>query len=131
MTEQKQRITRLLSEIGACWAVTMEKCILPSDPLEDQITGKATYHIHPDRSELRSEYIQRFTNLKALEAWIREQRPATWWTPAARADWQRTTITLPGAWISALKHRDGNLQAAIERLVKNELEEETYEQLAV
>jgi len=119
MTAQKDRLTRLLGEIGACWAVTTDKTVLPNDPLEDQIAGRKTYHIHPDKSEPRTGYIQRFTNLKELEAWIRKQRPATW--RARRRDWKRINVKLPDAWIELLKRKDGSFQDAIERLVRNEL----------
>jgi len=119
MTNQKARLTRLLGEVGAVWAVTMDKCILPDDPLEDQMAGRKTYHIHPDQSHPHADSIQRFTNLKTLEAWIGEQRPATW--RARRQNWQRINIKLPGDWVKILKQRDGSFQAAIERLVRDEL----------
>ena len=120
MTAQKDRITAALLEIGACWAVTADKCILPEDSLEDQISQRATYHVHPDQSEPRSEYIQRFTSLKELEDWIREQRPARRRT-ATPASWRRLNVSLPGAWVDKLRMRDGSFQAAVERLVKQEL----------
>jgi len=119
MTKQKNRLTKLLEEIGANWAVTTDKCLLSDDPLEDQVAGREAYHIHPDKSEPRSEYIQRFDSLKELEAWIKEQRPAGWRTD--KSHWQRTNISLPSEWAKELKRRDGSLQAAIERLVRDEL----------
>jgi hypothetical protein len=33
VTAQKDRITAALSEIGAAWAITKEKCVLPADPM--------------------------------------------------------------------------------------------------
>jgi len=119
MTKQKDRITSLLEQIGACWAVTMDKCVLSDDSIEDQMNNRTTYHIHPDQSHPHVNSIQRFTSLKKLEAWIKEQRPAGWRTD--KSHWQRTNISLPSEWAKELKRRDGSLQAAIERLVRDEL----------
>lgn len=119
MTAQKNRITAALLAIGAAWAVTKDKTVLSSDPLEDQIAGRATYHIHPDQSEPRSEHIQRFDSLTELEDWIREQRP-----PKRRervVGGKRRNVRLPDEWVEALQKSDGSLQAAIERLVQGEI----------
>lgn len=122
MTAQKDRITRSLSKIGACWAVTMDKCILSDDPLEDQIAGRKTYHIHPDQSEPRQEYIQRFDSLKELEKWIREQRPLRR-RPGAKRQGKRTNVYLSATQKSELSRRYGSIQAGIEALVKKEFGE--------
>ena len=122
MTAQKDRIAKALSEIGAAWAVMMDKCVLPDDPLEDQINQRATYHIHPDASEPRVNYIQTFDSLKELESWIRDQRPPRRRQVTNQAR-RRLNVSLPGAWVDILKRKDGSFQAAIERLVRDELGE--------
>ena len=121
VTAQKDRITRALAEIGAAWAATMDKCILTDDPLEDQIAGRATYHIHPDATHPHVNSIQRFDSLVELEDWIRERRPAK--RRERSIGGKRRNVRLPDEWVKELRRRDGNLQAAIERLVKKELRE--------
>ena len=122
MTEQKDHITAALDQIGAAWAVTKNKVVLPNDPMEDQVTNRATYHIHPDKAEPRAEYIQRFSSLKELEQWIRDQRPPRRRVNITYKDWEvRSNITLAPEEKKELRRRYGSLQAAIEQLVKQEL----------
>jgi len=118
MTAQKDRITHLLSEIGAAWAVREDKCILPDDGFD----AKPTYHVHPDASEPHVNYIQRFTSLKELEAWIAEHKPPGKRKRSIPSSWRRVNVSLPAAQIKALRQQNGSLQASIERLAKEELE---------
>lgn len=119
MTAQKRRIAAALTSIGAAWATTSDKTVLPSDPLEDQMNRVETYHVHPKQSKPQTEYIQRFTSLVELEDWIREQRPLKRRERVARGQYRY--IRLPQDWVDKLKKSDGTLQAAIERLVREEL----------
>lgn len=119
MTAQKDRITAALSEIGAAWAVTKDKCVLPDDPLEDQAAGRETYHVHPNRSNPHSNSVWRFNSLAELEDWIQERRP-----PKRRertVGGKRRQVRLPQEWVDKLTKRYGTLQGAIERLVREEL----------
>lgn len=127
MTAQKDRITAELLKIGACWAVSSDKFCSPDDPLEDQAAGRATYHIHPDRTEPRAEYIQRFDSLRELEDWIREQRPLRRRPEAQRGD-KRTNVYLSPEDRALLRRCYGSVQAAIEQLVERELKaaDKTY-----
>ena len=118
MTAQKDRITRDLLKIGACWAVTADKCILPSDGFY----AWPTYHVHPDASEPHQNYVQRFTSLKELEAWIAEHRPSGR-RPEAKHDGKRINVYLAATDKVKLRRRHGSVQAAIERLVRDELDE--------
>ena len=43
----KAKINQELKELGMAWAVSAEKCILPSDP----IGARPTYHVHTNASE--------------------------------------------------------------------------------
>lgn len=121
MTAQKARITAALREIGAAWATSASKHVSPNDPLEDQIAGRATYHVHPDRSEPRTEHIQRFDSLRELEAWIREQRPLRR-RPGAKRDGRRTNVYLSPEQKRQLRQRHGSVQAGVEVAVKKALE---------
>jgi hypothetical protein len=59
-------IDRKLKELGAAWAVTRSKTVLP----EDGYDAKPSYHIHPDASSPRQEQIKRFPSLLAVRSWI-------------------------------------------------------------
>lgn len=69
MSREQERLTRKLAEIGAAWVLTPEKYLDPSDPLEDQETGRKTYHVHPDASNPHPADILRFGSLIELRAW--------------------------------------------------------------
>lgn len=70
VTSQRKRINRKLGELGMSWAVQQGKYVGPNDPLESQIKGRKTYHIHPDKSEPRGDYMVRFDTLNELEEWL-------------------------------------------------------------
>jgi hypothetical protein len=70
MSQQHDRITRRLDELGMTWATRSDRYCDANDPLEDQIAGRKTYHIHPDRANPRYESILRFTSLREIEAWL-------------------------------------------------------------
>lgn len=72
MTAQKDRISRQLTALGAAWAVTKDKCVLP----DDGFGAMPSYHIHPDQSHSHQNDIVRFYYLADLEQWIRETRQA-------------------------------------------------------
>ena len=67
---RKARITRRLAELGMAWATREDKYISPNDPLEDQIRGRATYHIHPDASYPHESHIKRFASLREIEEYL-------------------------------------------------------------
>jgi hypothetical protein len=62
----KAKVSKELEKIGAAWAVTSEKCILPGDGYE----AKPEYHIHPKGNFPHQMYIRRFPTLKAIMSWI-------------------------------------------------------------
>lgn len=63
----KNQVTAGLLEIGASWAVTDQKCILPSDGSY----ARPTYHVYPDSEWPFERYIMRFNNLQSLWSWIK------------------------------------------------------------
>lgn len=72
MSKQHDRITRKLAELGMAWAVRSDKFCDPNDPLEDQMAGRKTYHIHPDAARPHQNDIRRFDSLKEVEEWLEE-----------------------------------------------------------
>lgn len=60
MASRRATIERGLDEIGAGWAVTSRKCILPNDGFD----AKPSYHIMHQNS------IKRFETLAELRSWI-------------------------------------------------------------
>lgn len=66
MSKQKDKITAGLIEIGACWAATSEKCILPNDGYD----ARPSYHIHPDASYPHENDIEKYTSLSQLEGYV-------------------------------------------------------------
>lgn len=67
MSITKDQITAGLLEIGACWAVSDQKCILPGDGYD----AKPTYHVHPDSFYPHERYIQTFSSLQSLWSWVK------------------------------------------------------------
>lgn len=67
---KRQQIEQGLKDIGACWAVRSDKFCDANDPYGDQIDGRKTYHIHPDRSEPRQNSVKRFDSLDEIWFWI-------------------------------------------------------------
>lgn len=72
----RKQIEQGLEDIGACWAVRSDKFCDANDPYEDQIEGRKTYHVHPDRTEPRQNAIKRFDNLDELWSWIDARKRA-------------------------------------------------------
>jgi hypothetical protein len=68
----KAKVTKELIKVGAGWAVTSEKCILPGDGYE----AKPEYHIHPNVKFPHQMYIRRFPTLKAIMSWIEAVKKA-------------------------------------------------------
>jgi hypothetical protein len=62
----KDKVTKELKAIGAGWAVTSEKCILP----EDEYGAKPEYHIHPNVNFPHQNNVRRFPTLKAIISWV-------------------------------------------------------------
>ena len=72
----KDRITRNLMKLGAGWAGTSGKCILPGDPGTMDGTAKATWHVHPDRSDPQESAILRFRRLADIAGYIETRKRA-------------------------------------------------------
>jgi len=70
MSKRQDRITKRLREAGMAWATSATKCTLPDDPMEDQIAGRKTYHVHPDASHPHSRDVRRFDTLDDLEDYL-------------------------------------------------------------
>jgi|GEM_PF-5215089 len=66
ITARKERVTEGLQTIGACWAVTDKKTILPNDGFD----AKPSYHIHPDRTYPHEQAIYRFGSLQEIADYI-------------------------------------------------------------
>ena len=71
MANKKDRVTKGLLEIGACWAVRSDRYCGANDPLEAQIAGERTYHIHPDASYPHQDDILMFRNLDEILGYIK------------------------------------------------------------
>lgn len=61
------QMSQALQSIGACFAVTTNKTILPND----SFGAKPSYHIHPDCSNPRQEDIERVYSQKQFVDYIR------------------------------------------------------------
>ncbi len=68
----KQKITEELAEVGAAWAVSSEKIVLPGDGFG----AGATYHVHPDASYPHQYSIKRFDNLREVAAYVDARKKA-------------------------------------------------------
>ena len=64
---RKEHITQGLVEIGACYAVTDQKTILP----EDGFGAKPTYHVHPDASYPHQNNIITFNTLDEMGGYVK------------------------------------------------------------
>ena len=60
-------MSQALKSVGACFAVTTAKCILPNDPFG----AIASYHIHPDCSYPHQDSIIRVYSQKQFADWIK------------------------------------------------------------
>lgn len=72
----KGQVTKALQAVGACWAVRTDKFCGADDPLEDQMAGRKTYHVHPDASYPHQDHILRFASLRAIMEWVGEVKAA-------------------------------------------------------
>lgn len=61
-----------LESVGACFAVSSAKCILPNDGFD----SKPSYHIHPDASYPHEKDIVRVYSQKQLQDWVRTVKAA-------------------------------------------------------
>lgn len=69
---KRANISEGLREIGACWAVTPQKCILPGDGYD----AKPSYHIHPDCSDPHENSIIQFYTLDEIRRYIQARKTA-------------------------------------------------------
>lgn len=71
----KQQITKKLRELGAAWATTSDKYLCTDYQCCNHLNGdKPAYHIHPNSSYPHVNNIFRFTSLREIAEWIREDR---------------------------------------------------------
>ncbi len=61
-----------LESVGACFATSSAKCILPNDGFD----AKPAYHIHPDASYPHEKDIIRVYSQKQLQDWVRTAKAA-------------------------------------------------------
>jgi len=73
MSKQKDRITKRLRQAGMAWATSATKHVHPDDPMENQIAGRKTYHVHPNANHPHSRDVRRFDTLDELEDWLDER----------------------------------------------------------
>ena len=66
------QMSAALRSVGACFAVTTAKTILPNDGFD----AKPAYHIHPDCSNPRQEDIERVYSQEQFKDWIRTMKAA-------------------------------------------------------
>lgn len=72
MSKRKERITEGLQKIGHCWAMTSDKCILPSDGFD----ASPSYHVHPDSGYPHVDHILKFERLDDIEKYIKTMQEA-------------------------------------------------------
>jgi len=66
------QMAKALTDVGACFAVTTAKTILPSDPSG----SRPSYHIHPDASNPRQDDIERVYSQEQFRDWINTAKAA-------------------------------------------------------
>jgi hypothetical protein len=66
------QMAKALTDVGACFAVTTAKTILPNDPFG----SKPSYHIHPDCSNPRQDDIERVYSQEQFQDWVRTMKVA-------------------------------------------------------
>ena len=66
MSKQRDSIAQKMGEVGAAYAVTTKKTILPNDGFG----ASSKYHVHPDASYPHENAIQRFDTLAEVEAYL-------------------------------------------------------------
>ena len=71
----RANLTERMLRLGMAWALRRDKYVSPDDPLEDQMRGRKTYHVHPDRSYPHQNHVKRFNSMADLEQYVelREQ----------------------------------------------------------
>lgn len=68
----KNQMELALEQVGACFAITSAKCILPSDGYD----SKPSYHIHPEASYPHEQDMVRVYSHKQFADWIRTAKAA-------------------------------------------------------
>jgi len=66
------QMSAALASVGACFAVTTAKTVLPNDPFE----SKPSYHIHPDCSNPRQDDIERVYSQEQFMDWMKTTKAA-------------------------------------------------------
>ena len=66
------QMAQSLKSVGACFAVSSAKTILPNDRSE----SKPSYHIHPNSSYPHQDSIERVFSQKQLMDWVRTKKAA-------------------------------------------------------
>lgn len=61
------QMAKALQSVGACFAVSTAKTILPNDGFG----AKPSYHIHPDSSNPRQDDIERVYSQPQFRDWVR------------------------------------------------------------
>lgn len=61
------QMAQALKSVGACFAVSTAKTILPNDGFD----ARPSYHIHPDASYPHEKDIERVYSQKQLVDWVR------------------------------------------------------------
>jgi hypothetical protein len=64
------QMSQALKSVGACFAVTSAKTILPNDGFE----AAPSYHIHPDAEYPHEKHIKRVYSQKQLQDWVRTMK---------------------------------------------------------
>ena len=65
-------LTTRLQALGGTFCVQVAKYCDPNDPLENQVNGRKTWHVHPNAAYPHQNSVQRFDTLDQLEDWLDE-----------------------------------------------------------
>jgi len=63
---RKKQVSKRLAELGMAWAVRDDKFTDPGDPMDAQVRGEKTYHVHPDRTRPEGTAVKRFHSLQEI-----------------------------------------------------------------
>ena len=66
------QMSAALRSVGACFAVSTAKTILPNDPFG----SKPSYHIHPDASDPHQDAIERVYTQDQFKDWVATAKTA-------------------------------------------------------
>ncbi len=66
------QMSQALKSVGACFAITTAKTVLPNDPFG----SKPSYHIHPDASNPRQDDIERVYSQEQFRDWMKTVKAA-------------------------------------------------------